>query len=165
MTLKVDSDHAADKKTRRSTTGCVAYFGQHVVKTTSNLQSAIGLNVSESEYYALVHGGAHGLGLQAFLNDLGVKVDVEVASDSNSAKSFASRQGLGKQRHVQTRYLWLQERVALKHITVRKIKGTENESDILTKAVAAPTMQKHMKSMGFVDVASGRMHKSLKAFT
>ena len=115
LTLKVDSDHAADKKTRRSTTGCVAYFGQHVVKTTSNLQSAIGLNVSESDYYALVHGGAHGLGLQAFPNDLGVKVNVEVASDSSSAKSFASRQGLGKQRHVQTRYLWLQERVALKH--------------------------------------------------
>ena len=105
------------------------------------------------------------MGLQAFLNDLGVTVDVEVASDSSSAKSFASRQGLGKQRHVQTRYLWLQERVALKHLNVRKIKGTENESDILTKAVAAPTMQKHMSSMGYMDAPRGRMHKTLKAKT
>ena len=113
----------------------------------------------------MVHGGAHGLGLQAFLNDLGVEVNVEIAIDSSSAKSFASRRGLGKQRHVQTRYLWLQERIALKHLTVKKIKGTENESDILTKAVAAPTMQKHMTSMGYVDVERGRMHKSLKAST
>ena len=53
---------------------------------------------------------------------------------------------------MQTRYLWLQERVALKHLSVKKIKRTDNESDILTKAVAAPTMQKHMQSMGYVDV-------------
>ena len=72
---------------------------------------------------------------------------------------------MGKQRHVQTRYLWLQERVALKHIKVKKIKGSENESDILTKAVAAPTMQKHMRSMGYVDVSRGKMHKTLKART
>ena len=103
--------------------------------------------------------------MQAFLNDLGVKVNVEVASESSSAKSFASRQGLENQRHVQTRYLWLQERVALKHLSVKKIKGTDNESDILTKAVAAPTMQKHMQSMGYVDVERGRMHKTLKART
>ena len=163
LKLKVDSDHAADKKTRRSTTGCVALFGEHVVKTTSNLQSAIGLNVSESEYYALCHGGAHGLGLQAFLNDLGVKVEVEVQSDSSSARSFASRQGLGKQRHVQTRYLWLQERVALKHLSVKKIRGEDNDSDVLTKAVAAPTMQKHMRSMGYVDVERSRIQKTLQS--
>ena len=49
--------------------------------------------------------------MQSFMRDMMVELDVIVESDSTSAKSFASRKGLGKQRHVQTRYLWIQDRV------------------------------------------------------
>ena len=126
----------------------VMQLGKHTVKNTSNLQSAIGLNVSEAEYYALCHGGAHGLGMQAYLLDLGLNMEVVVQSDSSSAKSFASRRGLGKQRHVQTRFLWLQERVAANHLKIVKIKGGDNMSDILTKASTAPVPEKHAKTMG-----------------
>ena len=93
LTISVDSDHAADKSTRKSTTGMVLQISEHKVKNTSILQSAIGLNVSEAEYYALCHGGAHGLGMQAYLRDLGLDMAVVVQSDSSSAKSFASRRG------------------------------------------------------------------------
>ena len=51
----VDSDHGADRLTRKSTTGTVQRLGIHTIKTTTNLQTPIGLNVSEAEYYALVH--------------------------------------------------------------------------------------------------------------
>jgi hypothetical protein len=110
--IRVDSDHAGDKATRKSTKGMVIRLGGHDVKSTSNLQSAIGLNVSGAEFDALVHGCAHGLGLQAFLRDLGLDFVVLVESDSSSARAFASHKGLGKQRHVQTRFLWIQERIA-----------------------------------------------------
>merc|ERR1711994_582979 len=109
----VDSDHGADRLTRKSTTGMVQRLGQHTVKTSSNLQTPIGLNVSEAEYYASVHGSCHALGIQSYLRDLGITVDIVLESDSNAAKAFASRQGLVKQRHVQTRYLWLQNQVAM----------------------------------------------------
>ena len=135
-------------------------LGSHTVKNTSNLQSAIGLNVSEAEFYALCHGGAHGLGMQAYLRDLGLFLDVVVQSDSSSAKSFASRRGLGKQRHVQTRFLWIQERVASGHLTIKKIKGESNCSDILTKTVAAPTLRKHAASMGLRDAAYSTLQKT-----
>ena len=59
-----DSDFAGCRSTRRSTTGMVQMVGEHVVKRTSNLQGATGLNVSECECYALTHGAAHGLGLK-----------------------------------------------------------------------------------------------------
>ena len=75
------------------------------MKGTSNMQTALGLNVGEAGFYALVHGGCHGLGFQAFLQDLGMDLKLVVESDSNSARAFTSRRGLGKQRHVQTRYL------------------------------------------------------------
>jgi hypothetical protein len=154
LTLSVDSDHAADKTTRKSTTGMVMQLGNHTVKNTSNLQSAIGLNVSEAEYYALCHGAAHGLGMQAFLKDLGLSMQVLVQSDSSSAKAFASRRGLGKQRHVQTRFLWLQERIAAGHLKILKIRGEDNISDILTKCVNGALLARHCKTIGLRPVAT-----------
>ena len=135
LSVNVDSDHAADKMTRKSTTGMTIVFGDHLLKSTSNLQSSIGLNVAEAEFYALCHGGAHGLGMKSFFADLGVKTALDLCSDSNSAGAFASRKGLGKQRHVQTRYLWIQERVACRHFRVKKIRTEKNTSDMLTKSV------------------------------
>ena len=69
------------------------------------MQTALGLNVGEAEFYALLQGGCHGLGFQAFLRDLVVDLKMIVERDSNSARASASRRGLGKQRHVQTRFL------------------------------------------------------------
>ena len=61
----VDSDHGANRLTRRSTTGTVQRLGTHTIKATYNVQTPIGLNVSEAEFYALVHGSCHGLGIQS----------------------------------------------------------------------------------------------------
>ena len=58
--------------------------GLHPIRATSNLQTAISLNVSEAEFYALVHGAANGLGLQAYLRDLGIELPLVVESDSST---------------------------------------------------------------------------------
>ena len=156
----VDSDYAADRTTRKSTTGMVVRLGMHVVKTTSNLQSSIGLNVSECEFYALVHGGAHSLGMQSFLRDLGLELAIVLESDSNAAGALCSRKGLGKQRHVETRFLWVQDMVALGKLRIRKIPGESNVSDILTKSVTGPTLQRHATTMGLVAVVRSKLQKS-----
>ncbi len=161
VTATVDSDHAGDKTTRKSTTGMVLRFGSHVLRASSSLQSAIGLNVSEAEFCALVHGAAHGLGFQAYYADLGIKLDVRLESYSSSAKSFTSRRGLGKQRHVQVRYLWIQERVACKHLVVKKIWSEDNVSDMLTKSVNKDTLEAHLKAMHFLDVPRNALQKTV----
>jgi hypothetical protein len=144
----VDSDHAGCVVTRRSTTGMIAKLGQHVVKHSSNLQSTVSLSSGESEYYALVKGASIALGLQAILKDWRIEVGAEILSDSSAAKGTVSRRGLGKTRHVQTRYLWIQERLARKEITVTKIQGVNNPADILTKSVSKATLNKHCQSIG-----------------
>ena len=48
----------------------------------------------------LVHGAAHGLGPQAYMRDLGIDLLLIIESDSSSAKAFASRRRLGKQRRA-----------------------------------------------------------------
>ena len=126
----VDSDFAGCRSTRRSTTGMVQMIGGHAVKHTSNLQGGTGLNVSECEYHGLTHGAAHGLGLRSYMADLGFEMSLEILSDGSAARAFASQHGLGRQRLVQTRYLWLQERVAAGHLSTQKIKTTHNIADI-----------------------------------
>ena len=162
LTVNVDSDHAADKMTRKSTTGMTIVFGKHLLKSSSNLQSSIGLNVAEAEFYALRHGGAHSLGMQSFFRDLGIKTDLEICSDSSSAGSFSSRRGLGKQRHVQTRYLWIQERVSCRHFRIKKIRTENNTSDILTKSSGAQTSQKHMRTLGFASIRPSKLQKAVQ---
>jgi hypothetical protein len=158
LLVTVDSDHAGCPVTRKSTTGMVIRLGDHVVKSGSSIQSTIALNSGESEYYALVKGAAYGLSVQALLNDWGIEVSLNIESDSSAARSFSSRRGLGKQRHVQTRFLWIQERVALKHFKVSVVKTKDNVADVLTKHMSAPERDVHFKTMGIV-FPTGRAEK------
>jgi len=159
--VTVDSDHAGCVETSRSTTGMVARYGAHTVKHSSNIQSTIGLSSGESEYYAIVKGVATALQLQALAKDLGLSpsaeedLPIEVDSDSSAAKGTGERQGLGKLKHVRTRYLWVQERVAQRDVKLVKIGTKSNFSDMLTKALTRPEIDKFMKAIGQV-IREGR---------
>ena len=111
-----DSDHAGCLRTRRSISGTVVMFGRHCIKCSSGLQSTIALSAGDAEYYAGVKGAGVGLQLQSLLADWGIPVRLILRTDRNSAIGTASRRGLGKLPHVQTRYLWVQERVAQKRL-------------------------------------------------
>ena len=131
----------------------VQRLGQRPIKASSNLQGPKGLNVSESEYYALVHGAAHGLGCQAYLKDLGLDLRLVIESDSNAARALASRKGLGKQRHVQTRFLWLQDQGAMRSLHLERISGVRKAADILTKKTTMEALMRHLATLGYRSVA------------
>lgn len=149
ITATVDSDFAGDLASRKSTTGLILRSGRHVVKTSSNLQSTVSLSSGESEYYGMVKAAAAALGLQALMKDWGLEAQIVIESDSSAARSFASRRGLGRLRHVQTRYLWLQERVKLGHVALRAVAGAKNYADVLTKVTAASRLQEVLGRLGF----------------
>ena len=150
-----ESDHAGCLLTRRSTTGLVITVGRHTIKTTSNVQSTIALSSGESEFYALVKACAFGLSVQALYRDWGLEMDLVVASDSSAARGTASRRGLGKLRHAQTRYLWIQERVAKNELKIVAVGTKRNVADLCTKPVNKDTCEKHMKALGQI-VATGQ---------
>ena len=148
LDMYVDSDNAGDRETRRSTVGQVAFLGGHVIKHLCNLLQVIGLSSGENEYYAICAGACTGLGLQSLLADWGIHVSVRVCSDASAARAFASRRGLGKMKHVQTRFLWTQERLAAGHLKLACVKSPENHSDLLTKVLPWKEILKHMLAMG-----------------
>ncbi|CAK0892530.1 unnamed protein product [Prorocentrum cordatum] len=158
----VDSDHAGCAVTRKSTGGFVAMLGHHVVKHGSNLQSTVSLSSGESEYYALVKGGSVGLGLHSLFADWGLDLKVELASDSSAARGHVQRRGLGKMRHVQSRYLWIQERVGKGDISIAAVPGKNNVADVLTKSVGGSLLRRHMATLNIWDRAPSSTQKDFK---
>ena len=69
-------------------------------------------------------------------------------TDSSEAKGMVNRRGLGKTRHINTNYLWVQERVRNGDLELRKVLGSENPADLLTKHLSAPDMLKYMSKFG-----------------
>ena len=81
--------------------------------------------------------------------DLERKVEILVHTDAEAAKGIASRMGLGKTRHIDVHYLWVQERVRSGDLILQKVKGTENPADLMTKHLSAPEIHKYMVKFGF----------------
>ena len=54
--------------------------------------------------------------------------------DSTAARGIACRRGLsGRTRHLETKFLWLQEAVARKRLRWGKVHTSVNPADLLTK--------------------------------
>ena len=54
-------------------------------------------------------------------------------TDSTTAKAVAGRRGLGKLRHVELKFLWVQEVVKKGRLRISKVWGERNVADHLTK--------------------------------
>jgi hypothetical protein len=129
----VDSDWAGCLKTRRSTSGGALCCGPHCIKTWSSTQGTCALSSGEAELYAIVEGCARALAIQSLVEDLGWSKKLRVFTDSSAGKSIVSRQGIGKIRHLETKYLWVQQVVFQKRLEICKIPGKLNPADVMTK--------------------------------
>jgi hypothetical protein len=129
-------------------------LGQHLITAKANLQSVTALSSMEAEFYALCKAAMMGLFLRALLQDWGYDgFALVVGTDSSSAKSFSEKRGLGKNRHIQTKFLWVQERIAHGDFTLRKLNTLYNLGDLMTKPLTTTVMAKHLGNM-FVEFRS-----------
>ena len=95
------------------------------------------------------------LGFRSMAADLGEEVKLVLRSDSAAALGIIGRRGLGKVRHLETGYLWLQDLVTARRISVKKVKGTDNPADLGTKHLKAEDVQKHLHFLRFI-IQEGR---------
>ena len=131
-----DTDWARCKRTRRSTTGGYAKYGNHLIKTWCKTQAVVALSSAEAELYGVVRASAETLGMMSMYMDMGEKVEGTVLGDASAALAIIHRKGLGKLRHLDTNYLWVQEVAARKQIAYKKVYGKENVADLFTKPVS-----------------------------
>ena len=136
---------------RKSTSGVIARVGGHTLKSSSTLQSLTALSVGEAEFLALVKGAAVGLMMKAVYADLGLDMWVNVQSDSSTAGALTDRLGAGpRTKHLDTRFMWVQERVQDEELKVTKVHTDLNVSDVCTKPTSSATLDKHCKSAGMI---------------
>ena len=81
------------------------------------------------------------------LADLGITAKIILYTDSSAARGIICSAGLGKLRHLEIGYLWLQAAVKAKRLQVRKVLGSENPADLCTKHLAAADMWKHLETL------------------
>ena len=113
------------------------------------------LSSADAELYALTKGASQGLGMMALLSDFGLTVSVTVHTDASAAIGIVRRAGLGKLRHLNVRYLWVQDQEKSERLWLEKVAGADNPADIATKHLSADIMRKHLESLG-VRVGGGR---------
>jgi hypothetical protein len=82
-------------------------------------------------------------------------------TDASAAIGIAQRTGIGRTRHIDTDYLWIQQKQWEDRLAVGKVCGKLNPADAFTKAIPEEVMVRHLKSMGF-EFKSGRAEKSVK---
>ena len=148
LSTYVDTDFAGCVITRKSTSGGMCMRGAHLLKHWSNTQQTIALSSGEAELAGIVKGAGEGMGMVSAARDLGVDVDLTILADSSAAIGICRRTGIGKVRHLAVGQLWVQERVRLGDFALVKHPGSANPADILTKAVAAELINRHIAAAG-----------------
>ena len=123
--------------------------GGGCVKTWSSTQASVAQSSGEAEYYAMVRAAAEALSLQSIMRDLGWESTIRVWVGSAAVKSIASRIGLGKMRHMEVKFLCLQEAVKAKRIFLKKVAGCQNPADVLTKPQGISDSASLLDLLGF----------------
>ena len=153
-----DSDWAGCKTTRKSTSGTVTQLLGCTVHHCSRTQATVALSSTEAEAYALGTGTAEALYLQQLLRetDLFALVTIHVHTDSTGAKAVCTRTGLSpKTKHMQLRYLWLQQIYSDATALLHKVGTLDNLADLLTKFVNVNVLEKLTSKIGLIDLNVG----------
>ena len=120
-----------------------------MVLTFSRTQKIVAQSSAEAELVAIYTAVQEAIGLKTLLAEIGITRKVSVYTDSSAARGFSYRRGLGKLKHIELKYLWIQDLIKSKDIEVNKIKGIENPADLFTKILARNKLQPLLEAIGF----------------
>ena len=117
--------------------------GRHLIKFWSKTQGVVALSSAEAELYGCVKATAESLGVMSLYRDLGNRMTASVLTDASATLSMIKKKGLGKARHINTNYLWVQEVNCRRDVEFDKVAGSPNCSDSLTKHMPKDLMDFH----------------------
>ena len=129
------SDWAGSEE-RYSTHAGLEFDGEHLVDSWVEADQVRALSSGEAELDGIVDGSARGIFTKHMYE-----------TDSTAAIGMCSRTGVGKTRHIQVRWLWIQDAIRDKVVRLRKVRGTDNEADMGTKDLDGPTHQRLLQKL------------------
>ena len=141
LRIAVDSDWAGSEE-RHSTHAGLEFHGEHFVDSWVASDQVQALSSGEAELHGIVDGSARGIFTKHMYEEMGRTINIDVETDSTAAIGMCSRTGVGKTRHIQVRWLWIQDAIRDKVVRLREVRGTDNEADMGTKDLDGPTHQR-----------------------
>lgn len=146
-----DADWANDLIDRRSVTGCVFKVSGCTVSWTTRKQHTVSLSSTEAELAALVTAACHTLWMKRLLLDLGhePKGPITILEDNQSTIRIAEdARDHGRLKHVDTKYHFLRELIQQAVITVEFVCSSDQQADIMTKALPSASFKKLRSELG-----------------
>ena len=116
----------------------------------STTQTTGALSSEEAELGGISRGASVALGFKSLANDLGIDPGLENLTDATAAIGICRRRGLGKNRHLHTADVWVQDQLQQSDSRLTKVLGAHNTADLLTNHAPRDVMRKHMTKIGRV---------------
>ena len=118
------------------------------LKHWSSTQTVIALSSGEAEFVALVKAVAEGMAAQALAVELGWSLGLVLHVESAAAEAIASRSGIGRVRHLEVKTLWVQAALPDGRLILKKVPGTENPANVLTKSLGLADFEEDLLRVG-----------------
>ena len=132
VTVFSDSDWAADKEARTSSSSGVALVGRHLLKAYTRKQKIIARSSAEAELCAAALGASGAKGVESMMCDLCFAVKPVLIIDAKATEHILHRHGIGNMKHITVALLWWQDEVKSNRLRVRRVKSEDNLADIGT---------------------------------
>jgi len=144
-----DSDWAADPVTRKPVnSGHVATPEGHVLEHWVSGQQAAALPSGEAEFYAYGECIALGLLILYLLKEMKGRTKLRAGTNSSAAGGVLQRAWPSRIRHLQARYLWIQERARNREVTVIPAKGENSSADHGTRNLGGERARTLSRQLG-----------------
>ena len=152
-----DSDWAGDrsskKRRRHSVSSVMIFLNGCLIAAWSRSQKSIALSSCEAEFLASAGGAAEALQLKELWQFLTTReVMIKTITDSSSCRAFTERLGVGRLKHIDTRYLWMQLEVKKKTLKMEGIPTLWNMADLGTKRLSRQRREFLMFLIGVMEM-------------
>ena len=97
----------------------------------------------------MVKGASEGLGAKYLAQQCGHSPELTMLTDASAAQGLSSRSGAGKVKHLTVRQLWVQEKVAMGELCIKKIPREYNAADMLTHHYTKSEGDKILRMVSF----------------
>ena len=142
-----DTDWAADELTRKSVSCTLERCGSHMLDCSVAKQSLVARSFGEAQFYGIVSAVATSKQTSQVLEQIGVQVEVTIASDSSAARGICPRTGSGKVWHLSMKELSIQEAYRKKEFQLVSVDTLLNWADIGTKAHTSEHLTSLLRQM------------------
>ena len=127
------------------------------MKAYTRKQRIIARSSVEAELHAAVLEASEPRGVESMMRDLGFAVKPVLNIDSKATEHILHRQGIGKLKHIEVAYLWVQDEIRSQRMRVHRIRSEENVANLGAKPLSKAVIAKHCLAPGYVNMDAGNV--------